>query len=187
MKKLMTTLSGTAFACLFLISCGSSPSPEEKALIEKAKQDSIARVETAKQDSINAIMPEINVNIYARTDVFYDSEGWPVEMGKVSLVKDFQNKKEHQLNGNEYIEKIEIVGQSEEMTLQFINGKSNKMLHEEKAISLNGSKTFTTTDPAGEKQKHYQEWLTGNGEALVIKVLYKDKTVFEGKINPSKS
>jgi PBP1b-binding outer membrane lipoprotein LpoB len=186
MKKLMTRLSVAIFTCLFLTSCGSSPSPEEQAQVLKAQQDSIARVEKAKQDSIDSIMPEINVNIYARTDVFYDSEGWPVEMGKVALVKDFQDTKEHQLNGDEYIEKIEIVGQSDDMSFQFSSGKSNKILHEEKAISLKGAKTYTTYDPTGQKQKHFQEWMTANGEPLVIKVLYKDKTIFEGKISPAK-
>jgi uncharacterized protein YlzI (FlbEa/FlbD family) len=186
MKKLMTNLGVTIFACLFLISCGSSPSPEEKAKIIKEYQDSISLVEKAKQDSINSLIPEIKVNIYVRTDVFYDSEGWPVEMGKVVLVKDFQDKKEYQLNGSDYIEKIEIVGQSDDMTLQFINGKSNKIVHEEKAISLNGAKTYTTSDPQAEKHKYYQEWLNTKWDALVIKVIYKDKSIFEGKISPSK-
>jgi hypothetical protein len=72
------------------------------------------------------------------------------------------------------------------MTLQFINGKNNKIVNEEKAISLNGTKTYTTSDPAGEKHKYYQEWLNTKWDALIIKVLYKDRGIFKGKINPSK-
>ena len=182
----MTNLGATIFTFLFLISCGSGPSPEDKAKIIKEYQDSIALVEKAKQDSINSLIPEIKVNIYVRTDVGYDSEGWPVEMGKVVLVKDFQYKKEYKLNGYDYIENIEIVGQSGDMTLQFIDGKSNKIVHEEKAISLNGAKTYTTSDPLGNKDKYYQEWFNTKFDGLIIKVIYKDKSIFEGKVSPSK-
>ena len=52
MKKLLLNLGVTIFACLFLISCGSSTSPEEKAKIIKEYQDSIAIADKAKQDSI---------------------------------------------------------------------------------------------------------------------------------------
>jgi len=187
MKKIKIFFGAILFASFFLLSCGNNnPSQEDKAKIIKEYQDSIALVEKAKQDSINSLIPEIKVNIYVRTDVGYDSEGWPVYMGKVVLVKDFQKKKEYQLNGYDYIEKIEIVGQSNDMTLQFVNGNSNKIVHEEKEISLNGTKTYTTSDPLGEKHKYYQEWLNKNWDALIIKVSYKDNNIFEGKINPSK-
>ncbi|MHC1707137.1 MAG: hypothetical protein AB9842_06390 [Bacteroidales bacterium] len=51
MKKLFTLF---LFAGMFaFLACG--PSAEEKAAIEKAKQDSIAAVEKFKQDSIAAV------------------------------------------------------------------------------------------------------------------------------------
>jgi len=186
MKKIITILGATIITCLFLISCGSSPSPEDKAKIIKDYNDSITLAEKAKQDSINSLIPDVKVNIYVRTDLFYDSDGWPVEMGKVVLIKDFQEKKEYQLKDYDYIEKIKIVGQSDDITLQFINGESNKLVHEEKTISLNGVKTYTTSDPQAGKHKYYQEWLNTKWDALIIKILYKDKSIFEGKINPSK-
>ena len=190
MKIKMIFLGVILFASCFLLGCGNSnPSQEDKAKIIQEYQDSITLVEKAKLDSINSLIPDIKVNIYVRTDVGYDSEGWPVETGKVVLVQDFQEKKEYQCNGSygfDYIEKIEIVGQSNDITLQFINGKSNKIMHEEKAILLNGTKTYTTYDPLGEKNKYYQEWLLKpKWDGLIIKVSYKDKNIFEGKINPS--
>lgn len=189
MKKIMPIFGVILIASFFLLSCGNNnPSSEDKAKIIKEYQDSIAVVEKAKQDSINSLIPEIKVNIYVRTDVGYDYEGYPIEMGKVVLVKDFQEKKEYQLNGYDYIEKIEIVGQSDDITLQFINGKSKKVVLEEKVISLNGTKTYTSSDPKGEKHKYYQEWLLNTKwDGLVIKVAYKDKSIFEGKFNPSPS
>ena len=187
MKKIIIYFGAIVFVSCFLLGCGNSnPSQEEKAKIVKEYQDSIALVEKAKKDSINSLIPDVKVNIYVRTDVLYDSEGWPVEMGKVVLVKDFQEKKQYQLNGYDYIEKIEVVGQSNDMTLQFLNGENNKILHEEKAVSLNGTKTYTTSDPAGDKHKYYKEWLNTRWDTLIIKVLYKDKSIFEGKVNPLK-
>jgi len=178
---------GVIISITFLLtSCGGGISPNEKAKIIQDYNDSVALAEKAKQDSINSLIPDIKVNIFVRTDVLYDSEGYPVEMGKVVLVNDFQEKKEYQLNGYDYIEKIEFVGQTDDLTLQFINGKNNKTVHEEKAITLNGTKTFTTSDPLGEKHKYYQEWLNTKFDALLIKISYKDKSIFEAKINPSK-
>ncbi len=185
-KKVMTMFGALIFASFFLIGCGSGPSPKEKAEIIKEYNDSIALVERLKQDSINSILPEIKVSIFVRTDVVYDSEGWPVEMGRVALVKDFQAKNEYHLQGYDYVEKIEIVGQSDDITLQFVNEKSNKIVHEEKAISLNAIKTYTTSDPTGTKHKDYQDWLNTKWDGLIIKVLHKDRFVFEGKILPAK-
>ena len=128
----------------------------------------------------------LEVNIYVRTDVSYDSEGWPVEMGKVDLVTDFQQKKEYQLNGYDYIEKVEIVGPSDDITMQFINEKNNAILYEEKSSLLVGTRTFTTSNPKAEKDQYYQEWLNTKFEPLIIRISNKDKIIFEGKINPSK-
>ena len=178
-------------ASLFILACGNSnTSSEDKAKIIKEYQDSIAFVEKAKQDSINSLTPEIKVNVYIRKGIFYDDEGWPVESGKVVLINDFQEKKEYQLNPqngyDDRIEKIEIIGQSDDITLQFINGESKKIVHEEKAISINGSKTYSNSDPFGQEQIYYQKWLKDSDYNLIIKVSYRNKNIFEGKINPSK-
>ena len=187
MKKHILVIGTTLFASLFVLSCGNnSLSQEEKDRKIKEHQDSLALVEKAKQDSINAILPDVKVTIYARKDVGYDSEGYPVEMGKVTAVKDFQEKREYQLKGDDYIEKIEISGESSDITLQFFDGNGSKLMHEEKAIAHNGTKTYTTYDPLAEKDKYFQEWLYTNRDGLIIKVLYKDKNIFEGKINPAK-
>jgi hypothetical protein len=187
MKKLMTIFGAIIFASFFLICCRNGPNPEEKAKIIKEYNDSVALAEKAKQDSINAILPAIKVRIFERTNVLYDSEGWPVEMGRVIIVKDFQEKKVYQLKGYDYIEKIEIEGQSENITLQFLNAKNNKIIHEEKEILINGIKKYTWSDPKGGKYKNYQEWLKiTKWDELIIKVFHKDHLVFEGKIFPAK-
>ena len=153
MKKVLSIVAIAATSAVF-VACG--PSKEEMEKREQAKQDSIASVEKAKQDSIDAIIPEIKASIYARTNVFYDSEGWPVEMGTLTLIKDFQEKKEYKLKGYDYIEKIEISGESDDITLQFSSAKNDKIIFEEKGITLKGTKTFTSANPRGEKQKNHQ-------------------------------
>ena len=64
MKKLFTLV---AVAGMFAFSsCG--PSAEEKAAMEKAKQDSIAAVEQARMDSINAAEEASKAMEQARQD-----------------------------------------------------------------------------------------------------------------------
>lgn len=175
-----------ASSIFLLLSCNGGISSKEKDRIIKEYNDSIALAERGKEDSIRYLVPDIKVNIFVRTEVGYDSEGWPLEMGRLDLVKDFQTKKEYQLKGYDYIEKIEIVGKSNDVTLQFINGNSQRILHEERAITLNGTKKYTSSDPMAEKDKYYQDWLVTKWDPLIIKIAYKNESVFEGKISPSK-
>ena len=172
-----------------LLSCKESKlensSENNKKEIIKQYKDSIALVTKLKKDSIAKLIPYIKIDIYVRKDVTYDSEGWPVEMGKIVKVSGFQEKKEYQSNGYNYVEKIVIKGNSDEISLLFINENNNKILHEEKDISLNGSKIFTTTNPAAEKQKFYCEWMDTRFKTILIKITYKDKNIFVGKIIPS--
>jgi len=143
--------------------------------------------EKIKQDPINSLMPDFLVNLYIRKNIFYDSEGWPVEPGQVVLIKDFQKKKEYKLeNSNGYfkrIEKIEIIGKSGNITLHFINGESNKIVHVEKMNQELWVKTYSNSDPYGNRDQDFQEWLWNNDYNLIIKVAYKEKYVFEGKIS----
>lgn len=186
MKNSISIFAVLGLTSFLLFNCGNNNTcTEEKARIIKEYKDSLAAAEKAKQDSIENSIPDIKVNIYARTDVGYDSEGYALEMGKLVLIEGFQEKKDYQLSGYDYIEKIEITGKSDDITLQFYNGKSNKIVHEEKAISLNGTKTYTASDPQANKNIYHQEWLNTNLEPLIIKVIFKDKNIFEGRINPS--
>ena len=151
-----------------------------KSLLEQNDESSIVSKENdiLKNTTSNT---KITVNIFERSGVFFDEEGWPIELGKLKLINNFQEKKIYQLEGYNYIEKIEIVGQSKDITLQFSDAISNKIIHEEKSISLNGTKTYTSTDPAGNKDENYTKWLAKDG--LIIKVFQGKELVFNGKIN----
>lgn len=80
-----------------LLSCKESKlensSENNKKEIIKQYKDSIALVTKLKKDSIAKLIPDIKIDIYVRKDVTYDSEGWPVEMGKIVKVSGFQEKK----------------------------------------------------------------------------------------------
>ena len=151
-----------------------------KSLLEQKDESSILPKENdiLKNTKSNT---KITVNIFERSGVFFDEEGWPVELGKLKLINNFQERKIYQLEGYNYIEKIEIVGQSKDITLQFLDAISNKIVHEEKSISLNGTKTYTSTDPAGNKDENYKKWLVKDG--LIIKVIQGKELIFNGKIN----
>jgi hypothetical protein len=189
MKRLIFVIISAIFIFFLNACCGDGSSPEEKAQIIAEYKDSIAVAEKIRQDSINSLIPDIKVNLYIRKDIFYDSEGWPVESGKVVKIKDFQKKKEYLLvNSNGYyqrLDKIEFVGTSENITLQVIDGETKKIIHEDKDISINGIKTYANTDPSGNHQKYHQDWFKINSYNLMLKVLYKQNIIFEGKISLS--
>lgn len=169
----------------FLIGCGGGQvSPEEKERILREYKDSVAQAEKARQDSIDAIVPDIKVRVFKRTGIVYDSEGWPVEMGTVKPISDFQEKKECQLSGYDYIQKIEVEGQSDHITIQFLNAKTNAVMHEEKDITLSGTKTYTSSNPDASKDKYHLEKLVSY-DGIIIKVLYKEKAIFDGRVSPS--
>ena len=151
-----------------------------KSLLEQKDESSILPKENdiLKNTTSNT---KITVNIFERSGVFFDEEGWPVELGKLKLINNFQERKIYQLEGYNYIEKIEIVGQSKDITLQFLDAISNIIVHEEKSISLNGTKTYTSTDPAGNKDENFKKWLVKDG--LIIKVFQGKELIFNGKIN----
>ena len=139
-----------------------------------------------KKGSIHSFMKNIDLKIYIRTNVFFDPDGVNVKKGKVALIQNFKELKEYQLKAYDYVERIEIEGEAEEITLQFLNAVTKDTLHQEKGITLNGSKTYSTTDPFGQnKDEYYQDWLLTTWEGMIIKIFKNDNTIFEGKINPS--
>ena len=150
-----------------------------KSLLEQKDESSILPKENdiLKSTTSNT---KITVNIFERSGVFYDDEGWPVGFGKLKLINNFQERKIHQLEGYNYIEKIEIVGQSKDITLQFLDAISNKIFHEEKSISLKGTKTYTSSNPAGQKDENFKKWVANDG--LIIKVFQGKELIFNGKI-----
>ncbi|MFM7710577.1 MAG: hypothetical protein ACKO5C_06640 [Ferruginibacter sp.] len=178
MNKLVCSLS---FVLFFLISaCSESDhtSPKER---NKATADTVTSVDDAVSapDTNQIVYPDITVLAYERTDILYDTEGWPVEPGTVRVIKDFQKNKVYRLKkASDYLQKLEISGQSEQITIQFFDGDRNR-LHEEKNITLNGKKIYTSSDPFGHHNAGYQEWMHGT---IAIKILFKEAVIFEGLI-----
>ncbi|MHC1707283.1 MAG: hypothetical protein AB9842_07140 [Bacteroidales bacterium] len=70
MKKLATVLFVAGMFAFF--ACG--PSAEEKAAMEKAKQDSIAAVEKAQQDSIAMVVEKAKQDSIALADSIAQAE-----------------------------------------------------------------------------------------------------------------
>jgi hypothetical protein len=143
------------------------------------KVDSIIIPKVDKQSDVSS---KIKINIWERKGVSFDQEGFPIEIGNLALVQNFQNSGSYLLKRNNYIEKIEISGQSDDVTLLFINPVNKKIIHQEKNISLNGNIIFSSTDPAGNRNGNYQKWLNNNRNRIMIRIFSKSKIVFEGEI-----
>jgi hypothetical protein len=171
------------FLIATILSCTNTNNKSDQNADNKTKQYDSTTINISNQP--NKHLPDIKVNIYERRNVGRDSEGFPLEMGSVLLVKNFQEKKIYKNIGDNYIEKIEIVGNSENVSIQFINVQNNKILHEEKEINLTGKITYTASDPLGKKNKHHRNWLHMRTGELKIKVFYDTNLLFEGIIKYS--
>lgn len=154
-------------------------------LIQKWQNLNIIVNDNPKSNKISFLekIPQINVRIFERTGIVYDSEGWPVEEGVVKEVNGFNESKNYKKNSEyDYIEKIRIDGQSENLNIQVLNTQ-NAQIFEKSNIILNDSIVFTSTDPMGKEGENFQKWMKTTFEVLTIKVFYKDKTLFEGVID----
>jgi hypothetical protein len=137
MNKLATSLSLLLFFLMSACSDSNHTSSNEK---NKPAGDTVTSVDDNRSapDTSQIVYPDITVLAYERTNIFYDTEGWPVEPGTVRVIKDFQKNKVYRLKKDwDYLQKIEISGASDQITIQFFDGERNRV-HEEKNITLAG-------------------------------------------------
>jgi len=127
--------------------------------------------------------PKINVRIFERVGIFYDSEGWPVDEGVLKEVIGFDKSRNYRKSSEyDYIEKIRIEGKSEDLKIQVRNSQ-NESVFEKSGIVLNDSIVYTSSDPTGQEGKNFQKWMETRFELLTIKIFYKEKILFEGIID----
>lgn len=128
-------------------------------------------------------IPKINVRIFERTGIVYDSEGWPYDQGVVKEVKGFNESKSYKKNSeSDYIEKIRIDGKTENLNIQVLNSK-NAVIFEQSNIILNDSLVFASSDATGQQGRNFQKWMEARSEILKITISYKDKPIFQGIID----
>ena len=182
----------TVICALILTSCGDSATKEtnvndqdNKVDLEQQKQDSLrVAKEKALEDSITEVLTNINVQIYIRTGVLYDSDGFAVEEGWIKEIKDFQSTKEYQITGMDDLNKLVITGASDKITI--ICSAGEEELYNSKEMILDGAKIFKGSGPNG---GNGLDWVYARNRAndFKIKVLYgNDRIVFEGMIHPGK-
>lgn len=154
-------------------------------LVEKWQNLNIIVNDNPKSTKISFFekIPKINVRIFERTGIVYDSEGWPYDEGTVKEVSGFNESKSYKKNSKyDYIEKIRIDGQGENFNIQVLNSQKLQIF-EKSDFTLNDSIVFTDSDPTGKEDENYQEWLKSRSEVLTIKISFKDKIIFEGVID----
>lgn len=154
-------------------------------LVEKWQNLNIIVNDNPKSTKISFFekTPKINVRIFERTGIVYDSEGWPYDEGIVKEVTGFNESKSYKKNSKyDYIEKIRIDGQGENFNIQVLNSQKSQIFVKSD-FTLNDSIVFTDSDPTGKEGENYQEWLKSRFEMLTIKISFKDKILFEGVID----
>lgn len=164
--------------------CNNSQSENlktEKA--DKIEQEEIVPEETVPEKIVEE-MPVVKVQLFQRTDVFYDSEGYPVEEGIVSEVKGFNDTKKFKKKKEyEFVERIVVNGNSENITIE-ISNKANGIFFKKENIKLNGKISFGSSTPLSEEPKDYDEKINWTRfELNTLKVFYKDNLLFEGVID----
>lgn len=188
MKKILF-LTSVSFS-LFLYSCGEASSDEvtknddiNAAKLEQQKQDSLRLVQ-AYEDSITAVLNSIRVQIFVRSGVQYDMDGFALDEGRLKEIKDFQSSKEHQITGYDDLEKIVVSGKSDKITI--ICSEGDDELYNSNEITLDGAKSFKGSGPNGGNGLKWV-YAMNRQKDFNIKILYdKDRIVFEGKIHPAR-
>ena len=190
MKKQFLSIALISFLSLCIISCGSDSTDNTNQTSDntepnsKTEDDSKLLAQKATEDSINEILKNIKVRIYIRTGVYYDSDGFAMDEGRLKEDKGFSETKEYQLKGMDELEKIVVEGNCDKISIICLEG--DKELYNSKEITLDVKKTFKGSGPNGGSGLN---WLYAGNRSndFKIKVLYKnERNVFEGIIHPRK-
>ena len=190
MKKKCVLIALISFLSLCIISCGSDSTDNTNETTDntesnsKTEDDSKLLAQKATEDSINEILKNIKVRVYIRTGVYYDSDGFAMDEGRLKENKGFSETKECQLKGMDELEKIVVEGECDKISIICLEG--DKELYNSKEITLKGKKTFKGSGPNGGSGLN---WLYAGNRSndFKIKVLYNnERTVFEGIIHPTK-
>ena len=181
MKNQFLSIALISFLSLCVTSCGSDSSDNTNQTTEntepnsKAEDDSKLLAQKATEDSINEVLKNINVKIYIRTGVYYESDGFAIDEGRLKEIKDFSEKKEFKIKGDDRLEKIVVEGNCNKISIICLAGDTE--VYNSKEITLKGKKTFKGSGPNG---GNGLQWLNQVGK---IKVVYNnERTVFEGII-----
>ena len=180
MKKQFLSIALISFLSLCIISCGSDSTDNTNQTTDntesnsKTEDDSKLLAQKATEDSINEILKNIKVRVYIRTGVYYDSDGFAVDEGRLKEEKNFSETKEFKIKGEyDQLEKIVVEGNCNKISIICLAG--DKEVYNSKEITLKGKKTFKGSGPNG---GNGLQWLSRVDK---IKVIYNnERTVFEG-------
>ena len=185
MKKLL--LFG-AFA-LIIFGCANNTSPEEQSNDEndeKARQEQLekerALAEKERRDSINVLLDGISVELFEHSGGTYDMEGWFMDGGRVYQLKKFDNSKTHTCSQGAYIQKVVVLGNCDNINLQFFNSK-DEIIEDLKDYTLEEKVAFETEivynpesgSHAEKKGPNHKDWFRN---ATKMTISYKDRIFY---------
>lgn len=156
--------------------------------MESCEQKNLSNNENPNPINSEQNSTEIEVKIFERINIGYDSEGWPIELGEMKEVKNFQEVKTHELNKYDYIEKIQLSGNFINAKIRFINTEKGCIVNELSNLNSKTPIEFIGPNPNPELDIKYDEWmLNAKWHSLTIEVINDQKVVFEGFISNKKN
>jgi hypothetical protein len=125
----MKTLLFGAFA-VFLVACAENTSSKQQINDEtdlKAKQEQIEKdqvlAQNKRRDSINVLLNGISVQFFEHSGGVYDMDGWCIDGGRITRLKNFDNANTYTCSKGAYIQKVVISGNCKNINLKFFNAK----------------------------------------------------------------
>ena len=125
----MKTLLIGAFA-VFLVACAENTSSKQQIKDGSdlnAKQEQIEKDQVLAQnkmrDSINVLLNAISVQFFEHSGGVYDMEGWCIDGGRITPLKNFDNANTYTCSKGAYIQKVVISGNCKNINLKFFNAK----------------------------------------------------------------
>jgi len=126
---------------------------------------------------------KIQIEIFERSGIGYDYEGFPIEEGEMIKLKDFQQNKFHELINYDYIEKIVIDGALKNAFVRIINLNNNCIIHEER--SVNSKLEFIGPSPSNDS---YPDWMLDvKFNSFKLEIINDNQLIFEGEVSNEKS
>ena len=164
MKKNLIVMGAFVFASLILASCGSNGNSGSTELKTEPKKDSVI----VKKESV------VNTSDFKIKFYLQDNPEGPNGDSTIYEYIDFQKNKEVGiLTYQDLFNKIEILGNYENLTIIVYNG--SKEIFKKINLSVNGKVVFTKNDfdfkPVNKKKAEYK-----------VVVLEKSKELFAGKV-----
>lgn len=135
---------------IFQFACSENTSPKNQSSGENSEKVSQEQLEknqvihdNKRQDSINALLDGLSVQFFEHSGGTYDMEGWCIDGGRLTQIKNFDNSKTYVCSKGSYIQKVVVLGTCKNLNLQFFN-ENDEIVENLKGFTLVDKVVFET-------------------------------------------